>query len=103
MIKSLFTFIFCLIFVLISKSAEIPDIFFKALGQVESGGSVKAYNKIENAIGIYQIRKLYFTDAQKFNLELKKYKHENCFDERISRQVVLAYFQKYGKNELKNK
>lgn len=98
MIKFWFTTIFWLSFILISKSAEIPDIFFKALGQVESGQNPKAYNKIENAIGVYQIRKLYFTDAQNFAPELRKYKHKDCFDEKISKKIVLAYLSKYCKN-----
>ena len=91
-------FIFCLFYSLISESAEITDGFFKALGQVESGQNPKAYNKNENAIGIYQIRKLYFIDAQNFAPELKKYRHEDCFNEKISRKIVLAYLSKYCKN-----
>lgn len=90
--------VFSLFFVFISKSVEISDNFFKALGQVESGQNPKAYNKDENAIGIYQIRKLYFIDAQNFTPELKKYRHEDCFNEKISRKIVLAYLSKYCKN-----
>ncbi len=102
--KKFISFLFLMLFYgFVTKATEIPEKFFKALGQVESAGNVKAYNKNENAIGIYQIRKLYFIDAQKFNPELKKYKHKDCFSEQISKQIVLAYFQKYGKNELKNK
>ena len=29
--------------------------FFNTLGQIESGSNPKAYNKKENAVGIYQI------------------------------------------------
>ena len=95
-------FIFCLFYSLISESAEITDGFFKALGQVESGQNPKAYNKNENAIGIYQIRKLYFIDAQNFAPELRKYRHEDCFNEKISRKIVLAYLSKYCKNRCLN-
>lgn len=71
--------------------------FLKVLGKVESSNNPRAFNKSENAIGIYQIRKLYFIDAQRINPELKKYKHEDCFNVEISKLVVKAYLSRYCK------
>jgi hypothetical protein len=69
--------------------ANDMDKFFRALGEVESGNKATAYNKKENAIGIYQIRKLYFIDsAQPFN-------HKDCYNPKLARKVCEAYFKRY--------
>jgi hypothetical protein len=73
--------------------------FFDALGAVESSNNPKAYNKLEKAIGIYQIRPAYFKDAQEFNWLLKEYKHEDCYSPVISRKVVSAYMARYCKEK----
>lgn len=73
--------------------------FLKALAMVESSNNPKAYNKSENAIGIYQIRKLYFIDAQRINPALQKYKHEDCYRPEVARLVVEAYLSKYSKQQ----
>jgi hypothetical protein len=84
----------------ISNNANsAPDkAFFDALGVVESLNNSKAYNKAENAVGIFQIRKLYFIDAQKFDKSLAKYTHFDCYDAKISERVVSAYLGRYCKN-----
>ena len=72
--------------------------FLNILSKIESGGNIKAYNKSEDAKGIYQIRKLYFLDAQKFNNQLNKYTHDDCFNIEVSKLVVISYLNKYCKN-----
>lgn len=76
--------------------------FKAALATVESNSNPKAYNKAENAIGIYQIRLLYFLDAQSFDKSLTKYSHKDCFNVEISNKVIEVYFLRYGFEDLKN-
>lgn len=78
------------------------DSFTRALGRVESSNNPKAYNSKELAIGLYQIRPGYFRDAQLFDKDLAKYTHKDCFDPRVAKRVVWAYFMKYEKNSLQN-
>ena len=82
---------------LISFGRELSNFnqFLMILGRVESSNDPKAYNKKENAIGIYQIRLLYFKDAQKFNKNLIKYSHSDCYSPEISKMVVAAYVGRY--------
>lgn len=72
--------------------------FTKILGVLESSNNPEAYNKGENAIGIYQIRLLYFKDAQRFDLGLRKYSHSDCYSPEISKRVVKAYVANYVKS-----
>lgn len=77
--------------------------FLITLGKIESSNNPRAYNKKENAIGIYQIRLLYFKDAQRINPELKKYSHNDCYNPEISKLVVSAYILRYSKqNNIEN-
>jgi hypothetical protein len=50
------------------------DRFWKILVEIESGGKTNAIGDGGKAIGIAQIHKAYFIDAQQFNKELNKYK-----------------------------
>lgn len=74
--------------------------FTLAIGKVESSNNPKAINKSENALGIYQIRLNYFLDAQKFDPELVKYKHSDCFNPQVSKRVIWAYMAKYDSKSL---
>lgn len=78
------------------------DEFAKSLARVESSNNPKSFNSKENAIGLYQIRPLYFKDAQVFDKDLAKYTHKDCFDPRVAKRVVWAYFMKYEKTSLIN-
>lgn len=94
--------IFCLIslnLTVLSRELSNFNQFLIVLGHVESSNNPKAYNKSENAIGIYQIRLLYFKDAQQFNPELKKYSHSDCFSPEISKMVVKVYVAHYVKSD----
>ena len=72
-------------------------LFLKILGKIESNNNPNAFNKKENAIGIYQIRPLYFKDAQKFDPRLKKYNHWHCFNLWVSQVAVISYLTHYCK------
>lgn len=93
----LFFVSFCLILPVFGRELPKIDEFLIILGRVESSNNPKAYNKSENAIGIYQIRLLYFKDAQQFDKNLIKYSHSDCFSPEISKKVVIAYLSKYCK------
>lgn len=83
-------YVFILFFAL-SVSAGNPklDKFFRALAQVESSGNPRAYNKKEKAIGIYQIRPLYYIDSGIPG------GHGVCYDPAKARAVCEAYFRRY--------
>mgnify|MGYP001580513994 FL=1 len=89
--------IFWLSIILISKSAEIPDNFFKALGQVESGQNPKAIGDNGRSIGIFQIQKARWLDAINFDKTIGG-KYENCFEIEYSKKIVKAYLSKYCSN-----
>ena len=69
---------------------------FRAMAQVESSGNPKAINAKETALGIYQIRPAYFKDAEIGG------KHTDVYDPIVAKKVVLAYFQRYEPEALKN-
>lgn len=79
-------------------NVNLNDRFFKALGAVESSNNPKAYNKKEDAIGIFQIRPAYFKDAVEFDKNLSKYKHSDCYSPEISKLIVKSYMARYCKN-----
>jgi len=89
--KILASFILCF-----SIHAANFDGFLNALAKVESSNNPKAINKKENALGIYQIRAMYFKDSG------VKAKHNDVFNPQIARKVVLNYFNKYEPNAVKN-
>lgn len=73
-----------------SVSAANMDGFFAALAKVESSNSPRAFNKKENAIGIYQIRPAYYLDSG------IKGGHAICYDPVKARVVCEAYFRRYA-------
>ncbi len=89
-------FLFLLIPLL--TNAGVSREFLNALARVESSNNPKAYNPGENAIGIYQIRKAYFIDAQRIDKSLIKYNHQDCFNPEIAERVVNAYLSRYCKS-----
>ena len=96
--------IFCLIyFQCFSGFSSSFQQFLGALSQVESGGNNSAVGDGGRSIGRYQITKLYFIDAQRFNTNLNKYKWRDCLNKNISEQVVWAYMNKYEPAAVRNK
>lgn len=90
--------IYCLLFSfsVFADNEQKMDKFFYALSMVEASGNPKAFNKKENAIGLYQIRFAYFLDSK------VKGNHEDCFDPVFARKVCEAYFRRYAKTEFEN-
>lgn len=90
-----FLLFFLFAFANLQLSAANLDQFFYALGQIEASGNPKAYNAKENAVGIYQIGKLYFLDSG------VKGVHSNCFEASFAKIVCVKYFERYEPNALK--
>lgn len=84
----------------LSLAANFED-FAKAVAKVESSNNPKAYNHKEKAIGLLQIRPLYFLDAQKFDRELARFSHRDCFDPQVARRVMWAYMARYEPQALR--
>lgn len=92
---------FLLLFFVVSANAANFDAFTKAIATVESNNNPRAYNRKENAIGIYQIRAAYFADAQKQDKELARFKHADCYNPMVAKRVVWAYFKRYEPDALR--
>jgi soluble lytic murein transglycosylase-like protein len=65
----------------------------KALAIVESGNNPLAYNKKENAAGLYQIRPIYLKDVNRFSKE--QFNLADRFDPVKSARIVTLYLQHY--------
>lgn len=99
MIKK-YLLIFCLIFVNYQGfSRDLPDFerFWIILTQLESNNNPKAIGDNGLAIGIAQIHKNYFLDAQKFDKSLINNSYSDCFDPKIAKKVVKSYLSRYCK------
>ncbi len=97
-----------LVFLLISARAASPDIevgfifesepinvydkLLKAIVQVESSGDTLAYNKIEGAVGAFQIRYIRLLDYNRRTG--KNYKHSDCYNFKVSQEIFLYYAKK---------
>lgn len=90
----MFRYLFVFSFTIAANGANL-DQFFHALGRVEASGNPTAYNKGENAIGIFQIRKNYFLDSG------VKGVHSNCFEASFAKTVCIKYFERYEPHALK--
>ncbi len=65
-----------------------------AVGMVEAKGDTLAYNKIEQAVGLFQIRPVRVRD---YNMRTgSRYKLKDMYDYEISRKVFLYYASKIG-------
>lgn len=78
-----------LILLLTTAKASPPDAFFVALGAVEASKRPTAYNRREQAVGLYQIRAPYLRDSG------LPYKLADMRDPRKARAVVEAYMRRY--------
>jgi hypothetical protein len=98
------------IFLLIATKAIAPDLkelaiikaypvdlyerLIKAVIEVESNGDTLAFNPVEQAYGIMQIRPIRLLD---YNQRTgKKYKMKDCFRPEISREIFLYYARGIG-------
>ena len=102
MIKKLLLVILFLFFHILSPAPTVNTIYIpmipninyyepliKAIVIVESSGNSKAYNKIEVAIGAYQIRQCRIKHYNK--LTGKNYTHEDMYDFNKAKEVFLYF------------
>mgnify|MGYP000200123774 FL=1 len=62
---------------------------FRAMAAVESSDNPKAVNAKENALGLYQIRPMYFLDSG------VKGSHTQVYEPTVARKVCEKYFMRY--------
>jgi soluble lytic murein transglycosylase-like protein len=77
-----------------------PDMnrLLAAIAQVESSGNPLAYNKKENAAGLYQIRPIYLRDVNRI-LGQETYTLADRFDPVKAQAIVTIYLAHYGKGK----
>lgn len=71
--------------------------FFNSLGSVESSHNAAAFNKAENAIGLYQIRPIYVRDANRI-LGYQVFEHKDAWNPEAAEEIIKAVTAHYGKN-----
>lgn len=69
-----------------------------AIGMVETKGNINAYNDIENAVGIFQIRQVRIDDYNRRTDS--NYALSDMFDRELSEKVFLYFASKYKPYEL---
>lgn len=81
----------------ISRDLKDFDRFYSIISKLESNNNPKAIGDNGLAIGIAQIHKNYFIDAQKYDKNLINNSYLDCFRVDISKKIVYAYLLKYSK------
>lgn len=84
------------IFLTANIHAASMDSFLKAMAFVESSGNPQAVNSRENALGLYQIRPAYLKDTR------LGFSHKEMVNPQKAKAVVLAYFNRYEPEAVKN-
>lgn len=88
----------------ITRTIEMGD-FLKAIAKVESNCDDEAVGDKGKSLGRYQIQEAYWEDAVEHDKSLKQgnYKWEDVKIERYATSIVLAYFDRYASEAVKNK
>lgn len=74
------------------------DDLLAAIATVESNNDPTAYNKKEDAAGLFQIRPIYLQDVNRI-LGYQSYKLSDRFDPQKSKEMVYVYLCHYGRNK----
>lgn len=74
------------------------DDLLKAIATVESGNNPSAHNKAEDAVGLYQIRKIYVDDINRI-LGKPHFSYKNRWSAYKSRLMVGVYLNHYGRGK----
>ncbi len=70
--------------------------FLKILSKLESSDNNRAIGDNGRAIGRYQIHKIYWSDAIKYDKSIGG-KYEDCFNKEYSERIIKSYLLKYCK------
>ncbi len=84
-----------LIIAAVTSTSNEQALFFKALAQRESTGNIKAWNRAEDACGLYQIRRIYVDDVNKI-LSRKAFSYSDRWDKAKSEQIIIIYLRHYA-------
>ncbi len=71
------------------------DDLLDAIKQVESGGNAKAIGDNGNAVGSFQIWKIYVDDVNRI-LREQRYSYSDRYDPKLSRSMAKAYIGHYA-------
>jgi len=74
------------------------DQLLESIATVESNNNPQAYNKKEDAVGLYQIRPIYQKDVNRI-LGEEKYTSQDRWNPIKSREMVEIYLNHYGKDK----
>jgi hypothetical protein len=81
-------------YILASKPINPFDRLINAVVQVESLGDTLAFNRVEEAIGAFQIRPIRIRD---YNQRTgSNYKSSDCYNFEISKEIFLFYAKRIG-------
>jgi len=86
---------FCESAVEIEPSRYSFNDLLDAIAEVESGGDPNAYNEAEDAVGLFQIRKIYVDDVNRI-LGRNVFCYADRLDPDESRMMVAVYLGRYG-------
>ena len=88
------------IFVPHSPPVEPFKKLIHAVGMVEAKGDTTAFNKIEQAVGFFQIRPIRVEDYNKRTGS--NYLHAEMYDYKISEKIFLYYASQIGPNNFEH-
>jgi len=77
---------------------EVLDELLNAIAVIESSNNPTAYNKAEDAAGLYQIRPIYLADVNRI-LGCDRYSLADRFDPEKSSEIVTVYLNHYGRDK----
>ena len=73
----------------------ISAVLLSALIQVESGGNPRAHNKVEDAAGVLQIRRIFVDDLNRI-YRPPYYTYKDRWDSAKSKEMATKYLVHYG-------
>ena len=75
---------------MVMMGESLPDYFFRAIHQVETGGRLGGIRGTKGELGPLQIRETYWRDSGVVG------DYQQCSDYQYSCKVVTAYLNRYG-------
>ena len=98
--KKIFVFVFVVFVSATCFCGEVTEELLDAIEQVESNCNPNAIGDKGNAVGSFQIWKIYVKDVNRIldlNNVKRKYTYEDRYSRKKSREMVRIYLEHYGK------